>query len=254
MEQNTPYNPFAEGVSTAAPDSFQAAIDYLLKGRQQATAQRRGLFTQLAPVDTPTTNVTNVVKDVFGDRYRSSGSDSGGSGQLFTGNPYSGKSPFGPTTAKDVARWSALEGGLRANPNAVATIGGLLLGPLGGVAAKYGAPAIANYFGERSYDNYLAEQDRQAANVAATQDVLGGQVGTYVDANGNIGTISNQAMIDAYDRAVFGDSGSNYDSLSSDAVARSLSNVGFTDTGAYGEGPGGFESRSSGGGIGVDGM
>lgn len=239
----------------AQQDSFQAAIDYLLRGRRQATQQRQGLFTQ-AQAPAPTTNISSVVKDVFGDRYRSGG-DSSSYEPPFTGNPYSGRSPFGPPTAEDVARWSSIEGGLRDNRQAMTTVGGLLLGAtpfaaIGGLLGKY-SPEIVNYFGERSYDNYLAEQDRQAANVAATQAALGGQVGTYVDKEGNIGTISNQAMIDAYDRAVFGDSGSSYDSLSSDAVAQSLSNAGYSDTGAYGEGPGGFEARSSGGGIGVDG-
>lgn len=243
MEQNRPTNPFTSGVSTAAPDSFQAAIDYLLKGRQQTAAtQRQGLFTQPAPVATPT---TSVVKDVFGDQYRRGSSDSGGSDRPFTGNPYTGSSPFGPTTAEDVARWSSLEGSMRDNKGAL-TFGGMLLGatPLGafgGLLGKY-APDIVNYFGERSYDNYLADQDARAAKVAETQAALGDQVGTYSDRDGSIGgTVSTQDRIDAYDRATFGITSAEMD------AQRAGANSDLST------GPGDRSGRSSGGGRGVDG-
>ena len=188
-------------------DSFQAAINYLVANRKKPVFTNRGLFTEPAQETKP-----SVMSGLFGDEYirKPQDRDSGGFEQPFTGNPFSGKSPFGPTTANDVARWSALEGGLRANPNAVGGIASLLTGnPVVGVLARYGAPALANYFGERSYDNFIADQDARAANVAAAAG-LGG-IGTYSDANGNIGTISNQAMIDAYDRATFGITGAEMD-------------------------------------------
>jgi hypothetical protein len=190
-------------------DSFQAAIDYLIANRKKPVFTNRGLFTEPAQPDQPApATKPSVMSGLFGDEYirKPQDRDSGNYEQPFTGNPFSGKSPFGPTTANDVARWSALEGGLRANPNAVGGIASLLTGnPVVGVLARYGAPALANYFGERSYDNFIADQDARAANVAAAAG-LGG-IGTYSDANGNIGTISNQAMIDAYDRATFGITG-----------------------------------------------
>lgn len=240
----------------AQQDSFQAAIDYLLRGRRQATQQRQGLFTQ-AQAPAPTTNISSVVKDVFGDRYRSGG-DSNSYEPPFTGNPYTGKGLFGTPTFNDVARGQARQGELERNRDNLSRAGGAIgqlfqMAVPGAMLAKYAVPYVNNLYNEYQYDRALSDYDARAAQVAATQAALGGQVGTYSDAEGNLGTISNQDMIDAYDRAVFGDSGSSYDSLSSDAVAQSLSNAGYSDTGAYGEGPGGFESRSSGGGIGVDG-
>ena len=207
MEQNTPYNPFAEGVSTAAPDSFQAAIDYLLQGKQQTAAtQRQGLFAQPAPVDTPT---TSVVKDVFGDRYRSSGSNSNSFDQPFTGNPYSGKGLFGTPTYDDIAKGLARQGELERNRDNLSKAGGFLGGLLGlaipgAMFAKYAVPFINDQSNDSQYGRYLDDQDARAAQVAATQAALGRQVGTYSDSDGNIGTVSTQKSIDDYDRETFG--------------------------------------------------
>lgn len=253
MEQNRPTNPFTSGVSTAAPDSFQAAIDYLLKNRQQATAQRQGLFTQPAPAATPTTNVTNVVQDVFGDRYRSSSRDSNSgvdpvTGQpLAVGNPYSGKSLFATPTYDDIAGGLKNLGTLNRNLDNL-TAGGSFLGSLFGMAApggllmKYGVPFIADKYNDYQYGRYLEDQDARAAQVAATQGSLGGQVGTYSDKDGNIGTITTQDMIDAYDRATFGITSAEMD------AQRAGANSDLST------GPGDSSGLSSGGGRGVDGM
>ena len=223
----TTYNAFSGSAPASNDNAFQSAIDYLIANRQKPVFNNGGLFAQGSQTNTPTSNLSSVISDLFGDEYIKKNKDRGGS---YTGNPYSGeaggsfRSPFGPTTANDVARWSSLEGSLRDNSGALSTVGGLFLGPLGGVLGKYSS-GLANYFGERSYDNFLAEQDRQAANVAATQGFLGGQVGTYADKDGNIGTISNQKTIDDFDRETFGITGAEMD------AARESGGGGWTDAG-----------------------
>lgn len=252
MEQNRPTNPFTSGVSTAAPDSFQAAIDYLLKGKQQTTAQRQGLFTQPAPAATPTTNVTNVVQDVFGDRYRSSSRDSNNgvdpvTGQpLAVGNPYSGKSLFATPTYKDIAGGLQNLGTMQRNLDNLSK-GGSFIGGLfdavvpGALFAKHVVPWAYDQFNDYQYGRYLEDQDARAAQVAATQGSLGGQVGTYLDKEGNIGTITTQDMIDAYDRATFGITSAGMD------AQRAGANSDLST------GPGDSSGLSSGGGRGVDG-
>lgn len=74
-------------------------------------------------------------------------------------------------------------------------------------------------------------------------------------------TVSNNDTIAAQNEALFGTpapetsgGSSANDSLSSESVANDLSNAGYTDTGAYGDGPGGFnDSDSNSGGGGNDG-
>jgi hypothetical protein len=211
-----------------AMNDFQAAIDYLIADRNTAQqAKRQGLFTSNM-AQTPTTAIApKVVDELFGDEYkRRTGGSSSDTFDPFAGSPAQvGSNPFGPATADDVVGWSQREAAARANANAIAQgtglLGGLMgAGPFGGllaVGAKYGIPAFANYMGERSYDSFLADQDARAANVAAGLS-LGG-VGTYSDRNGNLGTVSKQALIDAYNREMFG-AGANQESLDSDYYAQ----------------------------------
>jgi hypothetical protein len=67
MEQNRPTNPFTSGVSTAAPDSFQAAIDYLIANRKKPVVNNQGLFTQ--PAQPAPATKPSVVTGLFGDKY-----------------------------------------------------------------------------------------------------------------------------------------------------------------------------------------
>lgn len=143
----------------AQQDSFQAAIDYLLRGRQQATQQRQGLFTQ-AQAPAPTTNISNVVRDVFGDRYMNQGgSDSGNmGGNAFVGNPFaSGVTGSGlGFRGMSPGDWSNLASSLRGEGGNIAGVTGLLTGnPLIGVAAKYGVPAFADYMAKQTYQPFM---------------------------------------------------------------------------------------------------
>jgi hypothetical protein len=196
-----------------AMNDFQSAIDYLIANRGSAQRDiQQGMFTGNT-TQTPTTNIApKVVDELFGNEYKRRDNSS----YLDTADPVVGspaKSPFGPATANDVAAWSQREAAARANANAIATGAGFIgniagLGHLTGllsVGAEYGIPAFFNYMGERSYDSFLADQAARASNVASGMS-LGG-VGTYSDKDGNLGTISTQDMIDAYDRETFGITG-----------------------------------------------
>jgi hypothetical protein len=65
------------------------------------------------------------------------------------------------------------------------------------------APKAAEYYSNRQWDSFNRGIDSDAAARAEAMS-LGG-MGTYSDSQGNLGTISNQALIDAYDREMFGD-------------------------------------------------
>jgi hypothetical protein len=220
-----------------AVNDFQAAIDYLIANRNTAKQTNpQGMFTADVP-QTPTTAISPTVVDtLFGDVYKKrpdaeEGNNDIGRDPTNTGSSIN--SPFGPPTANDVAAWSSREAAAKEYADSigrgVSFAGGLLgLGPLSGligVGAKYGIPAGLNYIGNRSYDNFLRDQDARAANVAAGLS-LGG-VGTYSDRNGNLGTISNQGLTDAYDRATFGITGAEMNAARGDSGGGG----GFTDAG-----------------------
>jgi hypothetical protein len=81
-------------------------------------------------------------------------------------------------------------------------------GPIGMLVAGLGKWGSERYYDNR-WDSFNRGQDSNAA-VRAEAMGLGG-MGTYSDQQGNLGTISNQALIDAYDRETFGSSGSQSD-------------------------------------------
>lgn len=195
------------------PD-FRSNIDWLIANRQRPVFNTGGLFTQTSNNTTTNTNLAAILETEYLRRLAGLVTPSGGDGNSFVGNPNSTVSaPWGsPTNADDVARWSQAQGAVSSpsGRQAASMFGGLLFGPVGSILGKYALEPAFNYFGERSMDNFLAAQDQQAANIAAAQG-LGG-VGTYSDTYGNMGTFSNQAMIDAYDREVFGVTGSELSS------------------------------------------
>jgi hypothetical protein len=80
-------------------------------------------------------------------------------------------------------------------------LGGAVLGPAGMLLGL--APRAAEYYSDRQWDSFNRGID---SNAAARAEAMGlGGMGTYSDQQGNLGTISNQALIDAYDREMFGD-------------------------------------------------
>jgi hypothetical protein len=82
-------------------------------------------------------------------------------------------------------------------------LGGAVLGPAGMLLGL--APKAAEYYSNRQWDSFNRGIDSDAAARAEAMS-LGG-MGTYSDQQGNLGTISNQALIDAYDRETFGVTG-----------------------------------------------
>jgi hypothetical protein len=124
-------------------------------------------------------------------------------------------------------------------------VGNAILGPAGMLLGL--APRAAEYYSNRQWDSFNRGIDSDAAARAEAMS-LGG-MGTYSDQQGNLGTISNQALIDAYDRDTFGVTGAelSYSSLSPESVAQSLAEAGYSDTGGYSDNSGGFSDNSFGG-------
>lgn len=144
----------------AQQDSFQAAIDYLLRGRQQATQQRQGLFTQPAPVaPTPTTNISNVVRDVFGDRYMNQGGDANRGIDPVTGQPLAVGNPFtsgaGLFSSRGMSPADYMDRAASVRDNA-STVGGVagIFNPVVGVLAKHGMNYYANYLDKQAQEAY----------------------------------------------------------------------------------------------------
>jgi hypothetical protein len=82
-------------------------------------------------------------------------------------------------------------------------LGGAILGPVGMLLGL--APKAAEAYSNRQWDSFNRGID---SNAAARAEAMGlGGMGTYSDQQGNLGTISNQALIDAYDRETFGVTG-----------------------------------------------
>jgi hypothetical protein len=193
----------------AQQDSFQAAIDYLIQNKQKPVFNEQGVFTQTAPETKP-----SVMSNLFGDEFLLKQKDRGNGfdpAAVSTGNPYSGRSLFDAPTFDDVASGLARQGAFERNKEALARGGGFIgnlfqMALPGAMFAQHVLPRINNQINDWQYTRALDDYDARAANAASAQG-LGG-VGTYSDAYGRLGTMSNQEMIDAYDRDMFGITGS----------------------------------------------
>ena len=171
-------------------DSFQAAIDYLIANRKKPVFTNQGLFTQ--PAQPAPETKPSVVTGLFGDEYirKNRNRDSGDS--EFMGNPNSEFTPRnGLSSLTDAARYRDMASGIRNNQGAISAGFGLLsqANPLFaglGVAARYGAPALLDYLGDRSYNRYGQEMQQ-----------IGGEL--FNPANPNFDTLAyNQPNYDAY--------------------------------------------------------
>ena len=164
----TTYNAFSGPAPASNDNAFQSAIDYLIANRQKPVFNNQGgLFAQGTEANTPTSNLSSVVQNLFGDDYirnKNQGGDSGGGGGVgvFTGNPYAGGGS-GVTGSglgfrgMSPGDWSNMAASLRGEGSTIGGVAGLLTGnPLLGVAAKYGVPAFADYMAKQSYDPFMA--------------------------------------------------------------------------------------------------
>jgi hypothetical protein len=118
-------------------------------------------------------------------------------------------------------------------------LGGAVLGPAGMLLGL--APKAAEYYSNRQWDSFNRGIDSDAAARAEAMS-LGG-MGTYSDQQGNLGTISNQALIDAYDREMFGD----LPTTNNVTVGGPISNPNLEGTSIDIGGGGGYDYGGSGG-------
>jgi hypothetical protein len=121
----------------------------------------------------------------------------------------SGSAPSAPgargnfASAEDVLGSQRFAQDLSGMGRGLGQLGGAVLGPAGMLLGL--APRAAEYYSDRQWDSFNRGID---SNAAARAEAMGlGGMGTYSDQQGNLGTISNQALIDAYDRETFGVTG-----------------------------------------------
>jgi hypothetical protein len=182
----TIYIPFINGVPQLnVPDGYKVAST-----------------TPTTPAEATPTAPTNTSSDSGGGG-GGGGSDGGGSG---SGGNTDGSSVGGGQGISN----SAISAGL-----AGMAFGESLAGKA--ISAVLGIPAstIAGLVGKGVVDNQL---DAISASFGAMSDAatLGGQLGTVSDESGNISTVSNQGITDAFDQATFGTTSSQ---MSADAAS-----------------------------------
>jgi hypothetical protein len=152
---------------------------------------------------TTTTPTTPTVPTTGGD---SGGGDSGGDGGTPTGGGNTDGSAVGG--GQGISN-TAIDAGLAAMAFGQSTVGKV-------VSSILGIPAstIANVLGAAVVDQQM---DAISDSFGAMSDAntLGGQLGTVSDESGNISTVSNQAITDAFDQATFGTTSSQ---MSNDAA------------------------------------
>lgn len=199
-------NQIYEQYSQDPDETFRMYVDRLMKAQprfggtfatppqqgQNATAQATGgLLTGLFPE--------------YADKM-------GGGSSHDTGEQSPTSAPGGPATpgargdfasAEDVLGAQQFAQELSGMGKGLGQLGGALFGPAGMLLGL--APRAAEYYHDSRWDSFNRGQDSDAA-VRAEAMSLGG-LGTYSDQKGNLGTISNQALIDAYDREMFGTTG-----------------------------------------------
>jgi hypothetical protein len=206
-------NQIYEQYSQDPDETFKMYVDRLMKAKpkfggtfvnppqgqgqqgQDATSRASGgLLTGLFPE--------------YADRMGGGGGDSG----MPSVNSGSAPSSFNPrgnfASAESVLGSQQFAQDLSGMGRSLGQVGNAILGPAGMLLGL--APRAAEYYSNRQWDSFNRGIDSDAAARAEAMS-LGG-MGTYSDQQGNLGTISNQALIDAYDREVFGVTGANLDS------------------------------------------
>jgi len=107
------------------------------------------------------------------------------------------------------------------------------------LSAITGVPAstISNALGKAMNDAQLDALGK--ADAALSQDTLGGQLGLVSDQSGNISTVSNQSITDAFDMATFGTTSSQ---MSAEAASTAQGLAAADAVGAEGPGVGNIGS------------
>jgi len=175
---------------------------------------------------TPTTETTPTTSGGdTGGGYGDGGSGGGGSGG---GSNTDGSAKGGGQGVSN----SSISAGL-----AAMAFGESLAGKA--VSAILGVPAstIAGLLGKAGLDAQLDALGK--ADAALSQDTLGGQLGLVSDQSGNISTVSNQSITDAFDMATFGTTSSQ---MSAEAASTAQGLAAADAVGAEGPGVGNIGS------------
>jgi hypothetical protein len=194
-------NQIYEQYSQDPDETFKMYVDRLMKAQPRfggtfATPQQQG---QNATSKATGGLLTGLFPE-YADRMGGGGGDSG-MPSVNSGSAPSYSNPRGNfASAESVLGSQQFAQDLSGMGRGLGQLGGAVLGPAGMLLGL--APKAAEYYSNRQWDSFNRGIDSDAAARAEAMS-LGG-MGTYSDQQGNLGTISNQALIDAYDREMFG--------------------------------------------------
>jgi hypothetical protein len=209
-------NQIYEQYSQDPDETFKMYVDRLMKAKPRfggtfATPPQQGQ-------DATSKATGGLLTGLFPEYADRMGGGGGGSDMPSVN---SGSAPSAPgargnfASAEDVLGSQQFAGQLSDMGRGLGQLGGAVFGPAGMLLGL--APRAAEYYANNQWDSFNRGID---SNEMARAEAMGlGGLGTYSDQQGNLGTISNQALIDAYDREVFG-AGANQESLDSDYYAQ----------------------------------
>jgi hypothetical protein len=236
-------NQIYEQYSQDPDETFKMYVDRLMKARPRfggtfATPQQQG---QDATSKATGGLLTGLFPE-YADRMGGGGGDSGmaPSGGEFTPSYSNPRGNF--ASAESVLGSQQFAQDLSGMGRSLGQVGNAILGPVGMLLGL--APRAAEYYSNRQWDSFNRGIDSDAAARAEAMS-LGG-MGTYSDQQGNLGTVSNQALIDAYDRETFGVTGANLDAERNPSAPVSYDFAYAGDNSGGGGGGGDYGSFSDG--------
>jgi hypothetical protein len=193
-------NQIYEQYSQDPDETFKMYVDRLMKAKPRfggtfATPQQQGQ-------DATSKATGGLLTGLFPEYADRMGGGGGDSGMAPSGGG------FAPSYSNPRGNFASAEGVFRAQDIADFFAGpGQLArsaGPIGMLVAALGKKG-SELYANNQWDSFNRGIDSDAA---ARAEAMGlGGMGTYSDRQGNLGTISNQALIDAYDREMFGTTG-----------------------------------------------
>jgi hypothetical protein len=199
-------NQVYEQYSQDPDETFKMYVDRLMKVPPKFSGTFASAPQQSS--ETPSAN-KGLLTGLFPEYADKMGGGGGGVGDngMPPVNSDSAPNSFNPrgnfASADDVVRADSLARGLANSGKGLSKLGSAILGPYGMLLGFL--PGLTQSSANSAWDSFNAGQDSDAAARAEAAS-LGG-VGTFSDSKGNIGTISNQALIDDYDRRTFGVTG-----------------------------------------------
>jgi hypothetical protein len=201
-------NQIYEQYSQDPDETFKMYVERLMKAKPKfggtfATPQQQG---QNATAQATGGLLTGLFPE-YADRM-GGGGDSG-MPSVNSGSAPSSSNPRGNfASAESVLGAQQFAQELSGMGRGLGQLGSAVFGPAGMLLGL--APRAAEYYANNQWDSFNRGID---SNAAARAEAMGlGGMGTYSDQQGNLGTVSNQALIDAYDRETFGVTGANLDS------------------------------------------